>query len=127
MSDWYKQYASILEAAVQEYNRLSDAGEYYRPGDTEIWYLKAGRDPINTDVENLYRSHAMIGTLAETDPETIFSMMQSENWDTDNAAESMLDDLGVEHSSMTTGDVIVIGNTAHVIQDNGINAVELAQ
>ena len=125
MSDWYKQYVSILEADV-EYNRLSDAGEYYRPGDTEIWYLKAGRDPNNTDVENLYRSHAMIGTLAETDPETIFSMMQSENWNTDNAAESMLDDLGVEHSSMRRGDVIVIDNTAHVISDKGIIAVELA-
>jgi hypothetical protein len=69
----------------------------------------------------------MIGTLAETDPETIFSMMQSENWDTDNAAESMLDDLGVKHSGMRAGDVIVIDNTAHVIQDDGINAVELAQ
>lgn len=125
MSDWYKQYVSILEAAV-EYNRLSDAGEYYRPGDTEIWYLKAGRDPSNTDVENLYRSHAMIGTLAESDPETVLSMMQSENWDTDNAAESMLKDLGVEHSSMRTGDIIVIDNTAHVISDKGIIAVELA-
>ena len=125
MSDWYKQYVSILEADV-EYNRLSDAGEYYRPGDTEIWYLKAGRDPSNTDVENLYRSHAMIGTLAESDPETVLSMMQSENWDTDNAAESMLKDLGVEHSSMRTGDIIVIDNTAHVISDKGIVAVELA-
>ena len=126
MNNWYKRYVSILEAAV-EYNRLSDAGEYYRPGDTEIWYLKAGVNTDNVDLENLYRTHAMIGTLAETDPETIFSMMQSENWDTDNAAESMLDDLGVKHSSMRTGDVIVVGDTAHVIQDNGINAVELAQ
>lgn len=125
MNDWYKQYVSILEAA-EEYSRLSDAGEYYRPGDTEIWYLKAGRDPGNTDVENLYRSHAMIGTLAETDPETVFSMMQSESWDTDNAAETMLSDLGVKHSSMRTGDVIVIDNTAHVISDKGIVAVELA-
>jgi hypothetical protein len=125
MSDWYKQYVSILEADV-EYNRLSDAGEYYRPGDTEIWYLKSRFHPDSIDVNNLYRTHAMIGTLAETDPETIFSMMQSENWNTDNAAESMLDDLGVEHSSMRRGDVIVIDNTAHVISDKGIIAVELA-
>lgn len=125
MSDWYKRYVSILESDV-EYSRLSDAGEYYRPGDTEIWYLKDGRDPSDTDVNNLYRSHAMIGTLAETDPETILSMMQSENWNTDNGAENMLDSLGVEHSSMRTGDVIVVGDTAHVISDNGIIAVELA-
>ena len=125
MSDWYKRYVSILESDV-EYSRLSDAGEYYRPGDTEIWYLKDGRDPSDTDVNNLYRSHAMIGTLAETDPETILSMMQSENWNTDNGAENMLDSLGVEHSSMRTGDVIVVGDTAHVISDDGIIAVELA-
>jgi len=125
MSDWYKRYVSILESAV-EYSRLSDAGEYYRPGDTEIWYLKDGRDPSDTDVNNLYRSHAMIGTLAETDPETILSMMQSENWNTDNGAENMLDSLGVEHSSMRTGDIIVVGDTAHVISDDGIIAVELA-
>ena len=61
MNDWYKKYVSILESNVQ-YRRLSDAGEYYQPGDTEIWYLKDGRDPSNTDVNNLYRSHAMIGT-----------------------------------------------------------------
>ena len=126
MNDWYKKYVSILESNVQ-YRRLSDAGEYYQPGDTEIWYLKDGRDPSNTDVNNLYRSHAMIGTLAEKDPEIILSMMQSENWNTDNGAESMLDDLGVEHSSMRTGDIIVIDDTAHVISDDGIIAVELAQ
>ena len=125
MNDWYKKYVSILESNVQ-YRRLSDAGKYYQPGDTEIWYLKDGRDPSNTDINNLYRSHAMIGTLAETDPEIILSMMQSENWDTDNGAESMLDSLGVEHSSMRTGDVIVVGNTAHVIGNDGIAAVELA-
>ena len=125
MSDWYKRDVSILESDL-EYSRLSDAGEYYRPGDTEIWYLKNGRDPSDTDVNNLYRSHAMIGTLAETDPETILSMMQSENWNTDNGAENMLDSLGVEHSSMRTGDVIVVGDTAHVISDDGIIAVELA-
>jgi len=28
---------------------------------------------------------------------------------------------------MRTGDVIVVGDTAHVIQDDGINSVELAQ
>jgi hypothetical protein len=37
----------------------------------------------------------------------------------------MLKDLGVEHSSMRTGDIIVIDNTAHVISDKGIIAVEL--
>ena len=125
--NWFREYTKILEDDQPPYDRLSDAGEYYRPGDTEIWYRKAGASTNSVDLENLYRTHAMIGTLAETDPETIFSMMQSENWDTDNAAESMLDDLGVEHSGMRSGDVIVIDNTAHVIQDDGINAVELAQ
>ena len=124
MSDWYRQYVNILEAAA-EYNRLSDAGEHYQPGDTEIWYMKHRVSSIN--INDLYRTHAMIGTLAETDPEKVFSMMQSENWNTDNGAESMLDELGVDHSSMRPGDVIVIGNTAHVIKKDGIEAVEMAK
>lgn len=126
MSNWFKKYASILESATQ-YRRLSDAGEYYRPGKTQVWYRKSQTNTNKINVNDLSRTHSMIGTLAETDPENIFNMMQSENWDTDNDAESMLDRLGVEHSSMTVGDVIVVDRTAHVIQDDSIEPVELNQ
>lgn len=124
MSDWYKQYVSILEAA-EEYLSLSDAGENYQPGDTEIWYMRASGSTV--DPNNLYRTHVMIGTLEESDPEAVFNLMQAENWDPQNRAESMLADFGITHSSMRTGDVIVVDDTAHVIQTDSIEAVELTQ
>ena len=124
MNQWYRSYVQILKEAAQ-YQRLSDAGEYYREGKTQIWYRKAtSTNKIN--VNDLSRTHSMIGTLDETNPEAVLSMMQSESWDTDNNAENMLNRLGVQHSDMTSGDVIVIDNIAHVITNNGIVQKDLA-
>jgi len=119
MNHWYRSYAQILEDAAQ-YRRLSDAGEYYQPGKTQVWYRKSQTNTNKINVNDLSSTHSMIGTLGETDPEAVFSMMQSESWDTDNAAENMLNQLGVRHSSMTTGDVVVVDKVAHVITNNGI-------
>lgn len=134
MSNWYRQYVEILEseqfpAATAEtaYRSLSDAGEYYRPGNTEIWYLKAGSSANNTNTDTLYRTHSMIGTLADTDPETILSMMQAESWDPDNRSEEMLQELDVDHASMTAGDVIVTDQNAYLITNNGFTELEIAQ
>lgn len=124
MNQWYRSYVQILKEAAQ-YQRLSDAGEYYREGKTQIWYRKAtSTNKIN--VNDLSRTHSMIGTLDETNPEAVLSMMQSESWDTDDNAKSMLNRLGVQHSGMTSGDVIVIDNIAHVITNNGIVQKDLA-
>lgn len=115
----------ITENNNVPYTTLADAGEYYREGKTQVWYRKAtSKNKIN--VNDLPRTHSMIGTLNETNPEAVLSMMQSESWDTDNNAESMLNRLGVRHSGMTTGDVIVIDNIAHVITNNGIVQKDLA-
>lgn len=124
MNQWYRSYVQILKEAAQ-YQRLSDAGEYYREGKTQIWYRKAtSTNKIN--VNDLSRTHSMIGTLDETNPEAVLSMMQSESWDTDNNAENMLNRLGVQHSGMTAGDVIVVDDIAHVITNNGIVQKDLA-
>ena len=134
MSNWYRQYVEILEseqfpAATPEtvYNSLSDAGEYYKPGNTEIWYLKAGVNPTNINVDNLYQTHAMIGTLTDVDPEAILSMMQAESWDPDNRSSEMLEELGVDHASMTTGDAIVTDKTAYIITKDGFTELGTEQ
>ena len=126
MSNWYRRYVDILEseqfpAAEPEaaYNNLRDAGEHYQPGDTEIWYLRAGAVPRDLNPNTLPRTHAMIGTLAETDPETILSMMQAESWDPDNRSQEMLEELGVDHASMSAGDVIVTNEKTYIITNNG--------
>ena len=109
----------IREDNEVPYTELADAGEYYQPGSTEIWYLKTGHSLESLDPNNLYSTHAMVGTTVEKDPETILSMMQIESWDPSNQAEKMLHNLGVSHTSMRKGDVIVIESTAHVVLDQG--------
>jgi len=109
----------ISENNEVPYTKLSDAGKYYQSGSTEIWYLKTGADVGSFDPNTLYNTHAMVGTTVEKDPETILSMMQIESWDPSNQAEKMLHNLGVSHTSMRKGDVIVIESTAHVVLDQG--------
>ena len=39
----------------------------------------------------------------------------------------MLDELGVDHASMTAGDVIVTEKTAYLITNDGFTELEIAQ
>jgi len=125
MNHWYRTYTQILEDNTQ-YRSLSDAGEYYQPGNTQVWYQKKDTQTNRVNLNDLSSTHSMVGTLKETDPEAVLSMMQSESWNTDNNAESMLNKLGVSHSSMTTGDVVVVDKIAHVITTDGIESKEFA-
>jgi len=115
----------IRENNEVPYTKLSDAGEYYQPGSTEIWYLKTGISAEAFDPNNLHGTHAMVGTTVEKDPEMIFSMMQIESWDPNNQAEKMLHKLGVSHTSMNSGDAIVIESTVHVLTNEGFKEMEI--
>ena len=115
----------IRENNEVPYTKLADAGEYYQPGSTEIWYLKTGHSVESFDPNNLYSTHAMVGTTVEKDPETILSMMQIESWDPNNQAEKMLHKLGVSHTSMSIGDAIVIDSTVHVLTNEGFDEMEI--
>lgn len=115
----------ISENNEVPYTKLSDAGKYYQSGSTEIWYLKTGADVGSFDPNTLYNTHAMVGTTVEKDPETILSMMQIESWDPSNQAEKMLHNLGVSHTSMRKGDVIVIESTVHVLTNEGFKEMEI--
>jgi hypothetical protein len=126
-----RKYLDILMEAVS-FNSLQDAGDNYSPGNTQIWYWKeefshemklgfkslqsAGKLP---DLKNLSRTHVLIGTLAETDPEKIWNMMQAENWSPQNQAEAMIDRLGVDHTSMDVGDIIINRKQALMVDTVG--------
>jgi len=128
MTEWFRRWVDLLESeqfpdleAGEPYDTLADAGEQYRPGKTQIWYSKGTATTFNP--RQLDASHAMIGTLAETDPEQVFSLMQSESWDPGNRANDMLAEFGVKHKSMTKGDIIVDGNRFHLVTDSGIKTL----
>ena len=115
----------ITENNNVPYTTLADAGEFYQPGSTQIWYLKKGNNAELLDPNNPSATHAMVGTITEKDPEMILSMMQIESWDPDNRAEKMLAQLGVQHTSMNTGDAVVVESTMHVILSDGFKELEI--
>lgn len=126
-----KKYLQILTEA-ESYSTLADAGDAYSPGNTEIWYWKGehGRDFMmgydfmkkhssSFDPNNLSQTHVLVGKIAETDPNKIFSMMQGESWSPRGEARDMIEKLGVEHTSMSVGDVIRVNNDMFMVDRMG--------
>jgi hypothetical protein len=105
-----------ISEASEQYSSLTDV---YPDGTTEVWYWKDdhGRDfmmgfnwlkkrGIDVSAETIPQTHALIGTLKETNPEKIFYMMQGETWSPEGQARNMIRASGTGHTSMSVGDVI---------------------
>lgn len=126
-----KKYLDILLEAMS-FNSLQDAGDDYSLGETQIWYWKEnlgnemmkGYDSLKIEnkipnVSNLSATHVLIGKIAETDPKKIYSLMQAESWSPQNQAEEMIDNLGVGHTSMTVGDIIISAKKVLMVDTKG--------
>ena len=105
-------YCNLNDAAYLE------QGLQYGP--VQIWYTKGehffrfnSRSAIPA-MDTLEDTHSMIGSIIETDKDEIFGMLQGETWSPRGEAWSLIDELGVAHTSMSVGDVIVIGEQAWV-------------
>lgn len=127
-----RKYLDIINEADISYRALSDAGAEYRPGKTQIWYWKPefSRDMIEgyeflknnnmlPDPDNLSATHRPVGTLSQEDPNQIFSMMQSEVWSPSGQAQDLIKNLGLNHTSMSVGDIIVINNRPLMVDRAG--------
>ena len=134
-----KKYLQILNES-ESFHTLADAGPDYSPGNTEVWYWKEdlGRDFMmgykwiknhNTpfDPNNLEQTHSLVGTLAATDPEQIYMMMQGESWSPQGQARAMIDNLGVGHTSMSVGDVVKTGNKILMVDRMGFTDVSTGE
>lgn len=126
-----KKYLQILNEA-EDFQSLNDAGDAYSPGNTEIWYWHSdlGRNFMmgykwlkernNTfDPNNLEQTHALVGKIAETDPETVWSLMQGEAWSPNGEARNFINRLDVGHTSMSVGDIIKIGDRILMVDRMG--------
>lgn len=104
---------------TRQYNSLI---ERFAPGKTEVWYwkdsyasltfgfdyaVKEGRLP---DCKNLEKTHVKLGTLAETNKERIYQMLQGEVWSPNGEANKLIRSLGISHTSMSVGDIIKLPN-----------------
>lgn len=132
MSDLRRYIDIVNESDDAAYQNLADAGEMYQPGDTEIWYVKKSYEPVMQkgydalheqnrlpNINTLYRTHSMIGTVQPDDPEDVYGIMQAEAWDPDGKSKQMLNSVGVDHASMNIGDVVVVNDVAYIADIEG--------
>ena len=117
---------------VNEAEMYKSLEDVYPAGPTEIWYWKSdnGRDfmmgmkwlakrGVEVTKASLADTHVKIGTIAETDPERIYMMMQGENWSPEGEARDMIKKSGTGHTSMSVGDVLVIGGKLQMVDRFG--------
>ena len=145
-----------MKQAGDQYRTLNDAAVLnpgYAKGRTEIWYFKRGsgndidaaylysRGPdffekgvaehpeweqFRVDSRNLAKTHALLGSIQETNPETIFDMMQGENWSPRGEARGLIRSKGLAHTSMSVGDIIKIGGKVMMVDRMGFAKLGMA-
>lgn len=114
---------------AEAYKSLEDV---YPAGPTEIWYWKSdnGRDfmmgmkwladrGVEVTKASLQDTHVKIGSIAETNPEKVYMMMQGENWSPEGEARELISKSGSGHTSMSVGDVLVIGGKLQMVDRFG--------
>jgi len=120
-------------ASATQYSSLADA---YPEGSTEVWYWndEAGRDMMMganwltkkgqmPTPETLEQTHVKIGTLRETNPDKVFSMMQGENWSPQGEARDMVSNSNTGHTSMSVGDIMKVGSTYLMVDRFGFHDI----
>jgi len=101
-------------------------------GKTRIWYMRPEffRDGIMgvgwlekrslmPDPMALEKTHVCIGRVNETDLSSVFAMMQGESWSPNGEARSFIQARGLQHTSMSVGDVIQKGARAFIVDQAG--------
>lgn len=143
--------ANIVSPALVQYQSLNDAagcvaahGPAYasalQPGDCEVWYARNLRD-LSMGAEfckkhgllpkagKLSVTHALVGKVdADGNMSRIYEAMQAEMWSPNGEARSLISGLGLSHTSMSVGDVIVVkgrdGRRTFMVDTNGFEELE---
>ena len=110
----------LNEEKFESLNSAAKHGTGYAAGPTEIWYMKPEffrdgifgynylkKENLLPKADNLSKTHILLGSIKETDPDKIFQMMQGENWSPAGEAKDLIKEKGLKHTSMSMGDVIV--------------------
>lgn len=110
------------------YRTLNDAPQdELKPGTTQIWYQKPIKERMFTteeiDPDNLRATHTLLGTVACTDPDKLFAIMQGDTWSPNGEARDLIEQLGLKHTSMSVGDVVVIGYQVLVCAEVGFKRI----
>lgn len=91
----------------------------------QVWYMnqnwfRSGICGDLPDPKQLLKTHTPVAVVRANSHQKVFEMMQGEVWSPNGEARELIDVLGLGHTSMCTGD-IVIGpqQDIWVVQDSG--------
>jgi hypothetical protein len=77
----------------------------------QLWYMKPSflRDVVGTspDPNNLSATHVHLKDIEADSQEDALSRMRAENWSPNGEALDLLKSKGLQHTTMTIGDVLV--------------------
>lgn len=74
----------------------------------KVWYHRNPTFRQNDDIywKDIPNTHAMVRFLEAKDLDEVYHEMQGENWSPEGEARSLIRMLGLQHTSMSVGDVI---------------------
>lgn len=82
------------------------------PGPFEVWYAKPEffHQPalVQSASADLSLTHVKVGSVMAQPVESIYHTMQGEVWSPEGEARQLITKLGLQHTSMSVGDVIRI-------------------
>lgn len=112
------------------YRHLNDAAERYElpilgPGSVQVWYLRPGHpelqvqpEDVTADPAKLDQTHALLGSIRGGELEDVWIALQGENWSERGEARGLIQGLGLHHTSMSVGDVLVDPNVGTAVVDH---------
>jgi hypothetical protein len=125
------------------YKSLNDAAPYPANqtvlflGKTKIWYFKSGqgRDmmmgaswlkqygklPTKTTLGN---THALLGEVVGEDLDELYNALQGENWSPEGQARELIISKGLEHTSMSMGDIIEVNDKLYIVDTFGFKELK---
>jgi hypothetical protein len=122
-------HRELYEGLVQE---QSTEHWPFEPGSTRIWYFKSsesrnvmmGYDFCEEhgclpSARDLKKTHVLLGSMKDSNFDTIFRKMQGENWSPNGEARSLISSKGLGHTSMSVGDVIETPGGAFFVDNVG--------
>jgi len=115
------------------YKSLNDAAVIspdLAKGSTKVWYAKSSRDLgmgydwcakkyCLPDIEDLKKTHVLLGSVKGTDEEKIFGLLQGEIWSPNGEAHNLIDKSGAKHTSMSVGDIIEMNGKCYMADIGG--------
>jgi len=96
----------------------------------QVWYMKpdffrAGICGALADARNLAATHVLLCNVESSDGLAhVFHAMEGEMWSPNGEARELIQSKGLQHTSMSVGDIIVddVGN-AHAVAGFGFKAI----